>query len=677
LIRDEGAPDLLLAALPGSVPRPAASRPPAAEQPAGYGTLAERDAHWYTHVYLGDQTPQLTWRAVATGGFIGVLMAIGNVYMVMKVGLAFGVALTACVVSYVAWNALRALSGGRLSQMSILETNCMQSTASAAGFSTGTTLSVTFAALLLLDPEHRQQPWWVIAAFTFCTAAMGVLLAIPMKRLLINQEQLAFPSGTAAASTLRSLYSRSADALRAAHALVASLLLGAAVAVLTTAEDQFATLGRFFAWMREHAFDLHLPGQVPESGFALLGGKPLIGFGFAPGVLMIGAGMIVGVRVALSMLAASALLYFGIAPWLHGIDAQNQGVAGYVASIPLAGGGAFYHPLRWSLWGGAAILVFSSLTSLALQWRTLGAAFGRRRAADAQDKSATAIASAMAAIEVPRSWMIAGLIPITLALLAVQVVAFGVSWWAGLIAIALCLVVSLVVSRATGESDTSPVGAMGKLMQLLFAFIAAPGNVGAQASTLQNVLSAGITANSSGAAADLLTDLKSGYLLGAHPRRQFLAQFAGIFFGTLVCVPAWFLLVPDVAALDKYPVPAAQMWVATARALTGGLTHLPPSVLYAMLGGAALGVLLPLLERLLPRARSYLPSATGLGLGWVLPFSIPLSFAIGAVLAWAWGRIDSRGRDRYAIPIASGLIAGESIVSALLAMLASGLALLG
>ncbi len=96
-----------------------------------------------------------------------------------------------------------------------------------------------------------------------------------------------------------------------------------------------------------------------------------------------------------------------------------------------------------------------------------------------------------------------------------------------------------------------------------------------------------------------------------------------------------------------------------------------------MLGGAALGVLLPLLERLLPRARSYLPSATGLGLGWVLPFSIPLSFAIGAVLAWAWGRIDSQGRDRYAIPIASGLIAGESIVSALLAMLASGLALLG
>jgi putative OPT family oligopeptide transporter len=620
---------------------------------------------------------QLTWRSVLTGGVIGMLMAVGNVYMVMKVGLSFGVAITACVVSFVAWNLLRKLSGGRAGEMSILESNCMQSTASAAGYSTGATLSATFAALLMLDPLHRHQPWWVVGAFTFTTAALGVFLAIPMKQLFINREQLAFPSGIAAASTLRSLHARSAEALRAARAMIASMALGALVAVLDTAEDQFEALGRFFVWMRVHLVDVHLPAQVPAQGFALLDGKPLVGFGFAPGVLLIGTGMLVGVRVALSMLGASVLLYFGLAPWLHGIDAAHTGQAGYVPSIPLAGGGTIFHPVRWSLWGGASILAVSSVTALALRWRTVAAALFPGREDRGSPASAQGEGSGMikgtSGSEVPRSWLIAGVLPLAAGLLALQVFVFGVAWWAGLIAIGMCFILALVVARATGESDLSPMGAMGKVMQLLFAVIAPPGAVGAQASTMQNVLSAGISVNSSGAAADLLTDLKSGYLLGANPRKQFLAQFAGVFFGTLVCVPAWYLLVPDAAALDKYPVPAAQIWVATARALTGGLGLLPSSVLYAVIGGAALGIVLPVVEAILPKARPWLPSATGLGLAWVLPFNIVLSIAIGGVFGWLWRRLAPQGYERYAIPVASGLIAGESIVSALLGMLAGAL----
>src|SRR6266850_837170 len=118
----------------------------------------------------------------------GLKPPVGDLYTVMKVGISIGVAITACVLSYLGWGLLRTASGGRLGQMSILENNCMQSTASAAGYSTASTLTVTFAALMMLDPEHRHQPWWVVAAFTFLTAAMGVFLAIPMKRHLINHE---------------------------------------------------------------------------------------------------------------------------------------------------------------------------------------------------------------------------------------------------------------------------------------------------------------------------------------------------------------------------------------------------------------------------------------------------------------------------------------------------------
>ena len=104
---------------------------------------------------------------------------------------------------------------------------------------------------------------------------------------------------------------------------------------------------------------------------------------------------------------------------------------------------------------------------------------------------------------------------------------------------------SLVACRATGETDTTPIGAMGKVMQLTFAVIH-PHKV------IPNLAAAGVAANSASSSADLLTDLKSGYLLGANPRKQFLAQFVGVFFGTVAILPVWYLMVPSKAALEKY-----------------------------------------------------------------------------------------------------------------------------
>jgi uncharacterized oligopeptide transporter (OPT) family protein len=505
-----------------------------------------------------------------------------------------------------------------------------------------------------------------VASFTLATAALGVFLAIPMKRQMINQEQLPFPSGIAAATTLRSLYSRGNEALRKAYALIAALVVGAIVGVLNTAEDQFVALGRFFTWMKAHLFDVHLPDLVPADGFRLLAGKPMVAFGFEPSALLIAAGMIVGLRVSLSMLGAAAALYFFVAPWLQSLDALNSNVPGYMPSIPLIAGGALFHPVRWALWGGASVLVFTSLAALALQWRTVGRSFQVRRRTSAG--VGTELDAKMAAIEVPNAWFIGGLIPIAIAMLLVQIIAFQIQWWAGLIAVGMSFVLSLVACRTTGETDTTPVGPMGKVMQLLFAVIS-PGNV------THNLVSAGVGANSAAASADLLTDLKSGYLLGANPRRQFLAQFVGVFFGTLAIVPAWYLMIPDAAALEKYPLPATQTWVAVARVLSAGVDSLPMTARIAIVIGALIGVGLPLLEKMFPKARAYLPSATGLGLGWLVFFSNTLSFAIGAVIAWGWSVVHKKSHDSFNVPIASGLIAGESLIKALLAMLVTGIGL--
>ena len=623
-------------------------------------TPEQKDLHWYKHVYQGDRIPQLTVRAVLMGGILGMFMSISNLYTILKLGFSFGVAITACVLSFVIWNTMRGLSGNRLSQMSILENNCMQSTATAAGASTGHTLGLAFGALMLLTGVHT--PWYYVAPFVFFTAALGVFVAVPMKRQFINIEQLTFPSGIATAETLRSLHAHGKEAIRKAVALICSLAVGAFIGFYKFEEGTIALVDRVFRATFHITDLLKFEGWLnPLSGRLL----SLRGLGFEPSVLMLGAGAFMGLRVTLSMLASSIVLFYIVMPesvshnWPVFVAGQDDPMPGL--SVP---GESVVWPLRWSLWTGTSIMLFSSLVSVAVQWRTLARSFNVfRKSENGSDERA------MAAIEVPFWWVIIGVVPAGLGLIVVNALAFHMAWWLGAIAVAMAFVTALVAGRATGETDFTPTGALGKITQLLYAVLA-------HGDRVVNLMSAGATSASSAAAADLLTDLKSGYLLGANPRKQFIAQFMGIFFGTLAIVPAWYLMVPDKAALQTFPLPATEMWRAVAVALTRGLDTIPVTARYAVVIGAFIGISLPLLSALFPKAAPYLPSAMGLGLAWVVPFQSSLSFALGAVLAWIWTKAHRRTADLYAYPIAAGFIAGESIVLALLAMAATGTKLL-
>ena len=110
------------------------------------------------------------------------------------------------------------------------------------------------------------------------------------------------------------------------------------------------------------------------------------------------------------------------------------------------------------------------------------------------------------------------------------------------------------------------------------------------------------------------------------------------------------------------------MWKAVADLLTQGLHMLPATAIWAIVIGALVGVALPVAGRLFPKAEPYLPSAMGLGLSWVMVFQNSLSFAIGAVLVAMWNRLNKKGSALYYVPVASGLIAGESLVAALIAI---------
>jgi uncharacterized oligopeptide transporter (OPT) family protein len=95
--------------------------------------------------------------------------------------------------------------------------------------------------------------------------------------------------------------------------------------------------------------------------------------------------------------------------------------------------------------------------------------------------------------------------------------------------------------------------------------------------------------------------------------------------------------------------------------------------------GAGVGVLLPLIEKFLvpDKYRKFMPSATGLGLSFMLPFYNSLAFTIGAIIAFVWSKADKRSSNLYNVPLASGLVAGESLIAALIAMLATASGLLG
>jgi len=598
--------------------------------------------YWLKNVYRGDSVPQLTLRAVIMGGLLGSLMSISNLYTSIKVGWAFGVAITACVLSYVIWNSIRVLFP-KLSPMSILENNCMQSTASAAGYSTGATIGTAFGAYLLITGNHV--PWQILLPWTLVTALLGVFLAVPMKRQMINEEKLAFPSGIAAAETLKSLYGQSKEAVLQARSLVAALFTGLGVG--------------FFKGEYEFQKTFHLnypkfPDLFPFSGnIRGVDLSKMPGFGFEPSVLLIGAGMIVGMRVCATMMFGSLLLYFVVGPWvvsIHEIPGPEKLIKG------------------WALWGGTGLMVTSGLTAFALQWKTIAKSFG-----SFGKSTATGDASEderIASIEVPMKWLAIGAIPLTIAMVILEYVAFSINPVLGLFSVIVSAFLALVACRSTGETDITPIGPMGKLTQLTYAVLA-PSNI------TTNLMAASVTSNIASSSADLLTDLKSGYLLGANARRQFIAQFFGVFFGTIAIVPAWFLMIPTREALEKYNPPSSNMWRAVAEALSKGIDYIPVTARYALLIGGILGIVMALVDAFAPKKwKPYMPSAMGLGLAWIMPFSNAFAFFIGATIALIWSKINKKTAELYVIPIASGAVAGESLICALLAITDAALALI-
>ncbi|MHC4132389.1 MAG: OPT/YSL family transporter, partial [Planctomycetota bacterium] len=152
-------------------------------------------------------------------------------------------------------------------------------------------------------------------------------------------------------------------------------------------------------------------------------------------------------------------------------------------------------------------------------------------------------------------------------------------------------------------------------------------------------------------ATDLMMDLKTGYLVGATPKKQQAGQFLATWLGPIVIMIMIYVLhKAHGLGSQKLPAPQAKALASVIEGILGG--NVP---VQKYIAGAALGSLL---------------SITGVGglgiqvgLGFYLPFSIVLTYTIGTLLRiyfdWKKGK---RFSENVGIPIAAGLIVGEGLV---------------
>ncbi len=606
--------------------------------PSSYGT-ARMDTPPSSAFSTPTPPAQLTLRAVAFGMAIGAVMCLSNIYVFFKTGWSLGVTLTACILAFAVF---KVLASARLIRkpLEALENNALTTVASGAGYMTGGGNMAAFGALLMVT-SARPSPVAMIAWFAVI-AALGVFAAIPIKRQLIDQEALAFPTGKATAETIRSIHA-SADEPGGGSSKAKSLAMAAAFgAVLAFLRDAKA------AWM---PFNVPKAIELP----LLLSGRALKDWTLTlkTEVVLIAAGALMSFRTGWSLLVGGLLTYAVLAPSLlaRGLI-QDTGYKAIVA---------------WTLWPGAAILVGSGLTSFAFDYKSvarsfsgLGALFGKRAAPTKEEASAKEESD-----ECPDSWFPIGFLVLGPLVIFLMHLLFAIPIWAGVISVPLAVLMGFVAARVTGETDVTPTKALGPVTQLIFGVLT-PGNLSG------NIMSANVTGGVGLHAADLLTTLKTGKLLGASPRQQFYAQLFGVVAGALIVVPAFNLVIPDPSVLgsDAWPAPSCLVWAGVSKAFAGGVDGLHPSARTAIVVGLALGVALALLEKLVPKKHvGWIPSPSGLGIAMVIPGSNAVAMFLGAAMAEALRRKKPDLAERVVVPVSSGLIAGESLMGIVVALL--------
>lgn len=639
---------------------------PAGDFPVSTEGVPPKSGHESLYTPQAGET-QFTLRAILVGCGIGAVVSAMNLYLGLRTGWSLGGSLIAAILGYAILgtitNAMRA-RGSSVRRYGVLETNITQTAGSAAGSMTSAAgLIAAIPAMGMLGYEFGYLELTVWAA---AVAYLGVFFAVPLRRQMVVSEKLRFPTGTATAETIVSMAASGAEAARKARTLLAFGLSAGVYA-----------LAFYFIPELEH------PPLELVPGLAVV---TVWGFSALLSPMMFGAGILIGIRVSTSLLIGAIVSWGIMGPllvasglvggpfvtesgWVPGplmafdpLSAERAAEIGAPESmIGLPGVRA------WLLWPGVALMIADAFSSLALNWRSFVNTFRPRRPTTVDPDDDTAPDT------IPNLWWIGGLLVSSVFTIVAARWLFEIPILFTILAIALSSLLATIAVRSTGETDINPIGGMGKVTQLAFAGLA-PGAVST------NLMAAAITGAGASQAGDMMQDLKTGFLVGASPRKQFFAQLIGIAAGIAVCVPAYVIFdqAYDIGAINQQiadplkplPAPAAHAWKGFAELLSVGVDALPNGAGWAVLAAFIVGVALPVIRLIAPAAaKAWVPSGLAMGIAFIVqPYYSIVIFA-GAVFLTIWNKLNPAQCLALSFAVASGLVAGEGlmgIVSALL-----------
>src|SRR5215813_7429642 len=555
--------------------------------------------------------PELTLRSILVGLVVAAIIGSAYPYCVLKLGFGPNLSVVSAFFGFIALVLIL-----RAANTNACENNIVQTMGTSAGQTAF--MAVLLAAFDMLDTKGVFNPPIHLGTaqifFWLCSASLlGILLAVPMRRHYIDEENLTYADGLAARETIEVLHEGREKGAGAGpvRALGVGSLASGLLMVLTSFLKLFPD-----TWF--------LPGMQPMN----------IGFNWS--LLSFGSGLLVGFRICLAMAIGTAISWFILPGYLlaHGMIAEQT----------------FPATLRWVMWPATGLMVAGGLTSLALKWHLIVKTFRGLKG------------SRMTSNDFPIQWVVIGSLVMTVVICLVQYFSMGIPVWLSFIAVLLSLPLMLVGLRVLGETNWGPISAMSNMMQAIFAFIS-PGNVPV------NMSSSGLTGTIAVTSEALMQDFKAGQLVRSNPRNLTIAQLIAAPVGSLACAIVYPIL------RNKFGIgpqglsaPISVKWAGFAELLTQGFKALPPGCLVGLVIGIAVGIVLTLLAE---KWAEMVPSPSAIGIGMLIPASVLMTFIMGGVAQLIWTKSSPESEKAYRIPLASGLIAGEAILAVVLAILAA------
>ncbi|MDP8205692.1 MAG: OPT family oligopeptide transporter [Candidatus Electryonea clarkiae] len=254
---------------------------------------------------------ELTFRAVISGLFVGCLIAASNVCIGLKIGWTFGASITAAVISFAIFSGIRNLKNPYTAGENLISATAGSSAgtmASAGGF------TAAIPALEMIRLENGQGPLSIgaLMIWAISIAFLGVHFAVPLRKQMIVVDKLRYPTGTAAAETIKAMFASGVEAMKKTKVLLWSAIFAAFLKILFEVEDlfdfQLIGLRRF----ENLSFD-----DFGIFGIVILGASvPALYLGVNFSAMMLGSGILIGKKVGWSLFAGSIIAWGIITPIL-------------------------------------------------------------------------------------------------------------------------------------------------------------------------------------------------------------------------------------------------------------------------------------------------------------------------------------------------------------------------